>query len=501
VDDLLVRIKLGELRIPTFQRELKWDNDDRVALIDSMYRGYPIGTILLWKHPAPAGTVRFGDYIVDAPERSDALWIVDGQQRLVTLATVLGAEQPAKQQMQLVIERDQSVHFEYLQGRLRAPEDRVRVPTHVLLDASDVAEWCIDQKLSIADRRQVLDVAKKLREYQLAAYLVEGDDEQVLREIFNRSNRSGKALTETEVFEAVFGAKTDRVPSLKGVAAALVSQGFGSLPNDIVHQTVRLVAGIDHRDDFVEELRGRDVKAEVARTEAALARAIQFLKHETGFVHIELVPYSTALLLAALVFDRFHELHERSRTLLRRWLWRGALDGRLINQSANVARIARQMKPGDEHGSIQRLFQLFDELPYRSNEPIVQASGRADSARMKMLATMLASLEPRDLQSGERIALKTLLDQGLDTALAVIDPRLPKSDPANRALHPPVRGGLVQLIADASPTARQSQVLEGSWEIDQRRVLLQQLCKDFAQRYAERGADDSAPLSAIIVEE
>src|SRR6202035_5920913 len=94
IEDLLAEIQRGSIRLPRFQRGFKWDDQDRVALFDSIYRGFPIGTLLLWKHPATATRIAFGRFELDAVERTDALWVVDGQQRVTTLADELlaGAE-------------------------------------------------------------------------------------------------------------------------------------------------------------------------------------------------------------------------------------------------------------------------------------------------------------------------------------------------------------------------------------------------------------------------
>ena len=49
VEELLKLANDGRLRVPSFQRALRWDADDKWKLLDSMERGYPIGTLLLWK--------------------------------------------------------------------------------------------------------------------------------------------------------------------------------------------------------------------------------------------------------------------------------------------------------------------------------------------------------------------------------------------------------------------------------------------------------------------
>jgi hypothetical protein len=85
IDQLLGYIKNKELAIPEIQRPFVWDNSKVRDLIDSLYRGYPIGYIILWNNPnirAKDGTLSGGKKI-----------IIDGQQRLTALtASILGYE-------------------------------------------------------------------------------------------------------------------------------------------------------------------------------------------------------------------------------------------------------------------------------------------------------------------------------------------------------------------------------------------------------------------------
>src|ERR1700722_752021 len=86
VDAVPGKARAGQLRLPDFQRKLKWQPRDMLDLFDSLYRGFPIGTLLLWNRPPRRSPVPFGDLTIEAPERADALWIVDGKQRVTTLA-------------------------------------------------------------------------------------------------------------------------------------------------------------------------------------------------------------------------------------------------------------------------------------------------------------------------------------------------------------------------------------------------------------------------------
>lgn len=39
----------GEIRIPSFQRGFVWEPEKVAFFIDSLYKGYPIGSLLFWR--------------------------------------------------------------------------------------------------------------------------------------------------------------------------------------------------------------------------------------------------------------------------------------------------------------------------------------------------------------------------------------------------------------------------------------------------------------------
>ncbi|MGC2288984.1 MAG: DUF262 domain-containing protein [Thermoplasmata archaeon] len=84
IRDLVDQAVLGRLDIPEFQRDFVWRPDQVRALVDSLYRDYPIGQILTWTNPSyaaprgPSGTP------------SARVWLVDGQQRTTALCLVFG---------------------------------------------------------------------------------------------------------------------------------------------------------------------------------------------------------------------------------------------------------------------------------------------------------------------------------------------------------------------------------------------------------------------------
>ncbi len=76
---------LGRLDIPEFQRGFVWAPERAKNLVDSLWRGYPIGTLLLWESRYSSSRTAQGN-------QSQKLWVVDGQQRITTLSILFGKD-------------------------------------------------------------------------------------------------------------------------------------------------------------------------------------------------------------------------------------------------------------------------------------------------------------------------------------------------------------------------------------------------------------------------
>jgi hypothetical protein len=86
---LIEDIKHGNIALPDIQRPFVWSAAKTRDLFDSMYRGYPVGTLMFWETGAEVGTRQIGG---DATDRVPKLLVVDGQQRLTSLFAVLTGE-------------------------------------------------------------------------------------------------------------------------------------------------------------------------------------------------------------------------------------------------------------------------------------------------------------------------------------------------------------------------------------------------------------------------
>ena len=81
VDTLLSWIDSGEIAIPEIQRPFVWDASKVRDLIDSLYKGYPVGYIITWKNP----DVKLKDGTLSSGKKV----LIDGQQRITALTAAV----------------------------------------------------------------------------------------------------------------------------------------------------------------------------------------------------------------------------------------------------------------------------------------------------------------------------------------------------------------------------------------------------------------------------
>lgn len=518
IDNLLVQVMTGAVRVPHFQRGLKWENIDKTALFDSIYRGYPVGTLLLWKRAAQAAHVSLGKLTIDAPARHDALFVVDGQQRLTTLAEVLLRVPPHDERV-MVFDLDAN-KFEYLKSR---PEDLAasnsKVPLFVVLDSSKLVHWLIAHpKLGEERTSQVIALGKRIREYQVPAYVVETDDEDVLRTIFHRTNSAGKKLEASDVFNALFGALSPEYPSnLEQLARGLAEVGFGRLQERDLLNALLAIKGLPLDRPFAGSMKQSDAPDAIRRSDAALRATIVFLRGQASIPHVDLLPYALPLVVLSKFFDRFPTPRMRSLLLLRRWLWRGSLAGRLTGATVGMRQHLMCVVDGKEEESVQGLLALSGPAPIEDVGSLDRFAFQ--TARSKLQCCALAALGPRDLESGEPIPLDDVLSFEGEDKIPFLISLTRTTEPMahglpNRLLHPRwpskrLREAIARTTDDVTLASHgisrpaQTALAEGRFSdfLLLRETSLRAVVTAAFARQAEWGADDTPSLSSMIVDE
>lgn len=399
----------GSIRIPTFQRSFVWDASDVRRLFDSIYRGFPIGTILLWRNEGPAGHVSLGPIKLVVPRRTDALWVVDGQQRITSL---FGALSPTTKNADDRFE----IYFDLATSRFINPRrggvPPRAIPVREALETRTLLSWLREHEseLEVSDFDTADRLGGSIRDYKVPAYIVSGNDQRLLREVFDRVNSAGRPIRRAQVFHALFASEAEP-GSPSSVVEELRGQGFGRLDENRVVQSLLAIRGGDVQRDVHEEFDEGDDPADwYDKTEVSLSRAIEFLRSE-GVHHLSLMPNTLPLPVLAAFFYLHPEPEPWVLRLLSRWLWRGwAHDfGREGGQTPTLRRAVRSVNPEklvpdnapSGFDAVQALLKWTTDAPV----PRISLQGfRTDKAYSRLILLTLGSLNPLNAE-GKRIEI------------------------------------------------------------------------------------------------
>ena len=86
---ILDQVDAGTVLLPEFQRGYVWNRDQVRGLMRSLYKGYPVGSLLVWETDAAHQAVRGV-----APASGTRSLLLDGQQRVTTLYGVVRGTPP-----------------------------------------------------------------------------------------------------------------------------------------------------------------------------------------------------------------------------------------------------------------------------------------------------------------------------------------------------------------------------------------------------------------------
>jgi uncharacterized protein with ParB-like and HNH nuclease domain len=310
-DALFVEIDSGQIKLPMFQREFVWEKDQSAKLIDSILKGFPIGTFIFWKTREELRSYReVGNHTLpETPKGDYAQYILDGQQRITSLYAIRKGIRISKDGKEIdyrdifvCLDHDsendeQIVVTDQLEGKKYLSVHRLL--TSRLTDL--LAEFPEEDML------EKIEIYKnKLTNYDFSTITIKDYPIEVACDVFSRINTGGKALT---VFEIMVAKTYDEAKKFDlaeqfellrdgsdDEKECLTTAKFETLPESTIMQCVAAIILKAVRSRDILKIR-RDVFIENWEPmRAALFMAIDFVRSELRVPVSHLVPYPALLI-------------------------------------------------------------------------------------------------------------------------------------------------------------------------------------------------------------
>ena len=399
IDGLASRILSGDILLPKFQRSFVWDPPQIIALLDSVGRGYPIGSVLLWQSRQELRSEnRIAGLDIELPRPDYPVnYLLDGQQRLSTICAAMhwnGSEPKSRWNLAYDLRREAFLHLDTLddppphQIRLNKLPDAARYFTQVAtisgLDPDGAA---------LAESAQRL--FNRFKDYKIATVTLGDMPIEDVAPIFERINSTGTPLTIVDLMRAAtWSPEFDLVETIEELLAALGDKDFDGIDKKVILRNISASAGGGFSTDSIDDLRSLeadDLKSAAEATKAAFLKAVDFLVTDIRISSARVIPYSNQLTVLAEIFRRIPAPGAEQLAQIRTWFWRTALagyfsgwnTGQMASDQSAVAAFA-------EGGST--------EIEIAASEPKsdiwITRQFRANNAHAKLLAIALAHRGP-----------------------------------------------------------------------------------------------------------
>ncbi|MGH2868805.1 MAG: GmrSD restriction endonuclease domain-containing protein [Solirubrobacteraceae bacterium] len=377
LDALLSGIEMGTIGLPDIQRPFIWKAVRVRDLFDSMYQGFPVGYLLFWANTMADSTKGIG---TDHKQKSPSLLIVDGQQRLTSLYSVLKAkpvltDDYKEHRIQIAFNPCTEV-FEVADAAVR--RDPEFIPDISALWNSGEGEFAfVGTYLSNLSKRRALSPddqkgfaarisrLNELEKYPFTALELAAElPEEKVAEVFVRINSEGVTLKQADFiltlmsvyWEAGRRALEAFCRSAKSPSTAAVSP-FNHFIKPSPDQLLRIAVGLAFFRGRLQHvytlLRGKDMETgevseeirdrQFASLEEAQAKVLDITNWQeffkallaAGYASGDVISSETAVLYTYVLFlvGRIHcrVPHGQLRTLIARWFFMATLTGRYTN--------------------------------------------------------------------------------------------------------------------------------------------------------------------------
>ena len=384
---LFLDIDLGRIKIPQFQRDFVWDKEQTAKLVDSILKGYPIGTFIFWKTREELRSYRdVGNFTLPTTPKGDfAEYVLDGQQRITSLYAIRKGVRLTKEgktidykDVFVDLDYDETVDDQIIVSD-RLP-DRHYVSVHAILTEKMVSFF----KTLTSEQAELVEKYKgQLVNYDFSCITIKEYPIDIATEVFARINTGGKTLT---VFE-IMVAKTfdesrnfdlvEQFESLRdgedneGGERCLRTAKFDTTPETIVIQGVGALSGKKIRSRDILKLKRNTFISNWAPMKEALFSAVDFVRQELRVPVSQLLPYP-AMLVPLTYF--FHNIEHKKasktqRMLLEQWFYWTAYN---MRYSAGA-----EGKIVEDLNGMERIVK--EEIPaYKADEIHIEASAIAE---------------------------------------------------------------------------------------------------------------------------
>jgi len=416
--DLISEIQKGQIKVPKFQRNFVWSLDKTAKLLDSILKGYPIGTFILWETNERLNDIKnIGNLeLPTIPDDIKVQYVLDGQQRITSLyAAFLGAKIQKEGEKKIT---DYSEIYVDLDGDVEnnddqiviseKPEEGIFITLHEILNFNDnLLE--IKEKYSDEQFKRIHQYSQTFSTYDFSTIVLRKEDIDSAIEVFTRINTGGQTLT---LFE-IMSAKTydeeqdfDMEDRFQKLLKELEERKYDTISSSVILSVISLILS-KNKECKRKVILQLDKQAIIDIWDdviSALKESVDYFRSVYRIPVSAILPYDS-LLVPFAYFFYFQKEKPKGEQIkfLEEYFWRMSLSFRY--SSSTESKLAQDIKRIDEILKGNRPNYEDVKVYLSSPKDLIETGFSAGSSYCKAILCLLAYHEPKDFQDNGKVIL------------------------------------------------------------------------------------------------
>lgn len=368
IESLISSIEKEQYFLPEFQRGFRWNSEQVKKYFQSLYRGYPTGAFLIWKTVNPSKK-KGGN--LNEPDNSYTYLILDGQQRLTTLYTLMKGQppnwiegKPPRTDLYFNLETEE---FQYFTKNLMLNKrEWISVPSllhqGVMPFIKSIAQDNMELKEYLFEHGDQLSQLDNLKKYEYYLQIVTNEDPIQVVEIFNLVNSAGTPLSDADLSLALITGRWEGCKDCMRKATETYSKKGFYFDMDFFTRCISVIGTSRGVFDDVQKLGKEDYIDAWNKTEKSLNYLINILPQhayidETSFLSTQYIFFPLIYFLAQNQF-KFPDSLTRDKFLY--WLYNALMWGRYSASSESA--LDRDIRTLKETNSVDELIKILAQL-------------------------------------------------------------------------------------------------------------------------------------------
>lgn len=351
---LISEIEKGQIKIPQFQRDFVWTVQRSAGLIDSILKGYPIGTFIFWRTKERLRSVKeLGNQQFPEPEQGESVdFVLDGQQRLTSLYACLRG-------VSIDRGRKNIDDFSKIYINLKSEEhDQIVVTektdeeefTYISILALLTGDFTILASYPSEFHEKLRLYKNRIESYQYSIIQVKDAPIDIATEIFTRINVGGKALSLFEIMVAKtfdHGKDFDLSEKYQILIDNLKPLDYETISDATVLQTISMILVGECKRQVILKLDKAEFINAWEGAIDAIERTVEYFRSFYRIPVSQLLPYNALIVPFAYFFFKHKDKPVgKKQKYLQDFFWRCSLSGRY--SSSVESKLAQDIKRVDK---------------------------------------------------------------------------------------------------------------------------------------------------------